>query len=287
MNIRQILREEIQKVTKVIINESQLNSKEQQVLNDILGSGGLNEENNFSTILQKVKQYAVKGLITAGILASLLSSKGFSQEQKQQIKQVSQITNDVQQNQTQGINITPEDEADWNNFIDWIGNTYEPISDKGADPTSNLTKEYHKVNPRTKINVNTVKDFQQALMDYNKKWITLQKNYHPQGNTLSKPSPNDGRIGSITSKEKFPEVSYIINGKRIDFGTDIDRAVKEINAERNRLNQIYIDPNLTPEQRLEKNNQLRSQGKPLPTVGDMENMRQQKVSPQMVNNDNI
>jgi hypothetical protein len=63
----------------------ELSSEEQQVLDDILN---VNLNEGFDSIVQKVKQYASKGMLTAGIIAALMSTPGIASAQKAQIKQV-------------------------------------------------------------------------------------------------------------------------------------------------------------------------------------------------------
>ncbi len=79
-----------------LLKEVQLSSKEQDILDDILS---LDEAIDFSNVMDKVKSYVKKGLITATILASLLNNSAFSQEQKDQIKDIvkteKQTENDV------------------------------------------------------------------------------------------------------------------------------------------------------------------------------------------------
>ena len=79
-----------------LLKEVQLSSKEQDILDDILS---LDEAIDFSNVMDKVKSYVKKGLITATILASLLNNSAFSQEQKDQIKDIvkteKQVDNDV------------------------------------------------------------------------------------------------------------------------------------------------------------------------------------------------
>jgi hypothetical protein len=79
-----------------LLKEVQLSSNEQDILDDILS---LDEAIDFSSVMDKVKSYVKKGLITATILTSLLNNSAFSQEQKDQIKDAvkteKQINNDV------------------------------------------------------------------------------------------------------------------------------------------------------------------------------------------------
>jgi len=67
------------------MNENELSSDEQEIVDDILNT--LNE-GMFGDVLDKIKLYAKKGLMTAGIIGALLSAPNFSQAQQQQIKQV-------------------------------------------------------------------------------------------------------------------------------------------------------------------------------------------------------
>jgi hypothetical protein len=79
-----------------LLKEVQLSSNEQAVIDDILS---LDEAIDFLNVMDKVKSYVKKGLITATILASLLNNSAFSQEQKDQIKDAvkteKQVDNDV------------------------------------------------------------------------------------------------------------------------------------------------------------------------------------------------
>ena len=76
--------------------QNQPSPKEQDIIDDILS---LDEAIDFSNVMDKVKSYVKKGLITATILTSLLNNSAFSQEQKDQIKDIvkteKQIDNDV------------------------------------------------------------------------------------------------------------------------------------------------------------------------------------------------
>lgn len=252
MTLKHILKEEL---NRVIIEN-----------NEEIISHLINEAIDFNYVLNKVKNYAAKGILTGAILSGLMNSPAFSQEQKAQIKQAAIINNN-----SQNIKITPEFRSEWNRFIDWIANNYpNGISDSGADPTAQIVNNYKKVNPNTIITPYNIKDFQKDLFQYNEKWKTIQPNYHAQGATLRAPSIVDNRIGSITSKEKYPDVAFEYNGKMVDFGLNIDKALAAYHDEQD--NQPYIDPNLTPQQRFEKNQALRAQGKAIPTIGDMKRL---------------
>ena len=65
--------------------EVELSDKEQEIVDDLLNS--LNED-TFDNVIEKIKSYAKKGLMTVAILSSLMASPKLSQAQKQDIKQI-------------------------------------------------------------------------------------------------------------------------------------------------------------------------------------------------------
>lgn len=70
------------------INENiqpDLSFNEQEIVDDIINTL---DEGMFGDVLDKIKSYAKKGLMTAGIIGALLSAPNFTQAQHQQIKQV-------------------------------------------------------------------------------------------------------------------------------------------------------------------------------------------------------
>lgn len=75
--------ENFNKLIKEEKNYHKLSQEEEKILDDILS---LNEDINFKGIINKIKNYAKKGLITTAILTSLLNNNAFSQEQKKEIK---------------------------------------------------------------------------------------------------------------------------------------------------------------------------------------------------------
>jgi hypothetical protein len=87
---KQILSEEFRRMQKLAgiivenknIEEVSLSSDEQKIFDDIVGT--LNE-GMFSDVLNKVKNYAKKGLITVAIVASLLGGGMLTLDQKQDV----------------------------------------------------------------------------------------------------------------------------------------------------------------------------------------------------------
>jgi len=74
---------------KINENTEQLTNQDQQVLSMLLGET-INEAVDFKSFFQKYKSAIQKGLVTAGVLTALLSNPSFSQEQKQQIQNLTQ-----------------------------------------------------------------------------------------------------------------------------------------------------------------------------------------------------
>lgn len=68
----------------------ELSSEEQEILDDIL-NGTINE--GLGSMLQKIKQYASKGILTAAIMAALLATPNITSAQQSQIKQAASIEN--------------------------------------------------------------------------------------------------------------------------------------------------------------------------------------------------
>ena len=87
-------------------NNNLLSTKEQEIIDDILS---LNENINFKDVINKIKDYSKKGLITTAtltsllrkglittaILTSLLSNNAFSKEQKKEIENSIKIENQI------------------------------------------------------------------------------------------------------------------------------------------------------------------------------------------------
>jgi hypothetical protein len=80
------------------------------ILEDILSLIPLNESNErevskstFSNVLDKVKQYTKKGVMTAALISSLLGSAKFTQAQENQLKQVSKTEQQVVKNTNHGL----------------------------------------------------------------------------------------------------------------------------------------------------------------------------------------
>lgn len=77
--------------------EESLSSEEQKILDDILDGADTVTEGMFDSIIEKVKKYARRGLITVGILSALLSTPGISSAQQTQIKDIAKTEMSSQQ----------------------------------------------------------------------------------------------------------------------------------------------------------------------------------------------
>lgn len=218
---------------KPLINENTLSSQEQTILNDILGSGGLNEGIDFNTVLSKVKNYASKGLLTTAIIASLLNSTAFSQDQKEILKNIS--TNTTSNPNDNAISntyekITDDIKQDWNNFIDFVeskglrGSTKLDVG--GTELIDGLFVEYAKLHPDTKINAAIIPSIQAALLDYKSQVLKSVAAGHsklsvPVEQFMSKLSKVDGRAGSNTTSYKFPQMFDVKNGQKTAKGFSV------------------------------------------------------------------
>lgn len=89
-------------VPPVAAPAQKLTPQEQQILNDILSGGGALTE-DFNAILDKVKQYASKGLMTAALVGSLMTTPGMSAAEQSSIKQIAGVENVQQKSDTSDI----------------------------------------------------------------------------------------------------------------------------------------------------------------------------------------
>jgi hypothetical protein len=77
-------------------NEGSLSPEEQKILNDILNESDMLNEGMFDSVIEKVKSYAQKGMMTVGILSALLGTPNLSMAQQSQIKQAAKTEMTIQ-----------------------------------------------------------------------------------------------------------------------------------------------------------------------------------------------
>ncbi len=77
--------------SKMLNEASQLTPQEDKIYRDIISELDVLTEATFSNVLNKVKKYAQKGLMTAAILSSLLATPGISAAQAGELRQASGI----------------------------------------------------------------------------------------------------------------------------------------------------------------------------------------------------
>ena len=65
--------------------------EEKFILDDILNSVSVNESFSFTKVIDKIKSYAKKGMLTGVIVASLLGNNAFSQSQLSEIEDAANI----------------------------------------------------------------------------------------------------------------------------------------------------------------------------------------------------
>ncbi len=96
--LRQIIKEELQAVLREKEEEIKLSPDEQKIFDDIIGEGLTEADVDFKDVLNKVKRYARKGVLTATILAKLTApTLGFTSDQ---VKDITQIANTEMQAET-------------------------------------------------------------------------------------------------------------------------------------------------------------------------------------------
>ncbi len=218
-------------MAKVLINESQYKSlikyirenegvdqNSQAIVNDILGS--LNEA-NFDGILNKVKEYATKGLITSVVLSALMATPKLTTAQKQQVKNIVATS----QSQTNKVDSSKSNTSqvklmsEWNKFILWL-------REKGLSGNSKLNNvefsksvmaEYKKLHPEVSLDYSDVIRVQKAIRAYRDYCIDGFKNNPDKFKKADNIKPDysnfmswvlgtkdDGLLGPYTSQFIFP-----------------------------------------------------------------------------------
>lgn len=197
-----------------VVAEEQFGQDEQQIVNDILS--GLNE--GPGSILDKVKAYANKGLLTAGIIAALMAAPNLSNAQKSEIKQVAGTTQSQGRGQESKFNIrqvSPAEQDQWNRFLNFVdsagykGSKELDVRNKNLGAT--LFSQFKQQNPDITIDYSIVPSVQNALRQIHQFNLDFQKRHGNQvddNTAFSGVSKVDGWFGSLTSQYKFPTASY-------------------------------------------------------------------------------
>ena len=84
--------------------DGNLSPKEKQILVDILGEVHSLDESSFDSVLDKVKYYAKKGMLTIGIVSTLLATPNITSAQSAQIKNVAKTEMGVEKDNKYDIN---------------------------------------------------------------------------------------------------------------------------------------------------------------------------------------
>jgi hypothetical protein len=99
----------IKRIDENEIEANNLNSGDQEILDDILS---INENVDFNTVIDKIKNYAKKGLLNTAIVMSLLGNPSFTQAQKDQIQNITNIEQTIddkeKENEAKGEGISPD-----------------------------------------------------------------------------------------------------------------------------------------------------------------------------------
>lgn len=208
----------------VALFENQLSPEEKSIVDDILG-GGVNE--NVNSIMDKVKQYAAKGMLTASIIAALMASPSIGAAQKAQIKQMGGQAQTSQSNlpaHTLNVHpLTPAEAQEWNMFLDFVkskGLAGSPELDhKDNNLGAKLFAEFKQANPGVSINFDIVASVQNELQQMAVNFRDFGHRHNdPQADNIGKSySKIDGWFGSKTSTSYIPkeELIHVHNGDTV------------------------------------------------------------------------
>lgn len=134
--------------------------------------------------------------------------------------------------------LTPQQKADWNNFLDFTqkeGYMGNPIlDDRNKNLGNYLMQKYRALNPHATITYNDVPRVQQELQDYRNNLVNQYKSGHAVMDDIKSEdeimpglSPADGWLGSKTSSHRFPVAALTVNnnGKvaTTNYGTDTQK----------------------------------------------------------------
>ena len=117
--------------------DDSLTPEEQKILNDIISEMDTLNEADFGSVLKKLKSYAKKGVLTAGIMAALLATPGISNAQSEQIKSIANIeqsdTNNIDSVMT-NLGMVEVTDADYSDYYVWDGSKEETYVEAYVNP---------------------------------------------------------------------------------------------------------------------------------------------------------
>jgi hypothetical protein len=154
-----ILAEQRYLQSKGLIIEATLSNQEQRILNDILNEINNINEADFNSVINKVKNYAKKGLLTTGILTALLATPNITQAQSNEIKKAAEIETVDQTNQKMDIN----------QLLGIMEKNPKTILDKlqqNDQETINMVKDAFIDSNTGKVNRNADTAFENWVMNY-------------------------------------------------------------------------------------------------------------------------
>jgi hypothetical protein len=134
-------------LTNIDENTSKLSPEEKQTLDDLLT---VNE--GFGDLLNKIKEKAKKGLITAAVLGALLSSSNYTQAQQQQIKQIAGV--EMQQQKDGDISKMSNQEA-----YDYVFNLIK----KNPDGALKQLQQFKGISQEDKNDANMLTTFANSI----------------------------------------------------------------------------------------------------------------------------
>jgi hypothetical protein len=148
----------IKRIDENMLDENKpLSPEEQKILNDILSNTNSLNEGMFDSVLEKVKSYVKKGMMTAGILAALLSTPGMSIAQQNALKNVAKTEMSVQNN---GTDISKMSNTE-------VYNLFVKVVKTNPDRAMALLSQMHGSSKEDMNDINMLQTFVKSIKDNN------------------------------------------------------------------------------------------------------------------------
>jgi hypothetical protein len=230
----------IKRIDENEIEANNLNSDDQEILDDILS---INENVDFNTVIDKIKNYAKKGLLNTAIVMSLLGNPSFTQAQKDQIQNITNIeqtTDDKELSLTELKNIIKNDDFKPLPGTKPLIMTYNTVN-KNTDTKFKVYRSVVKTQSTEKIltAINNTK----TIMKKNDKTLSYETTYNfikilDNGNAevmVVVPIQNNGKIENV---EIEATGEYEAKGVGVSSNGEMARKIAENNAKINLIEKL-------------------------------------------------
>jgi len=230
----------IKRIDENEIEANNLNSHDQEILDDILS---INENVDFNTVIDKIKNYAKKGLLNTAIVMSLLGNPSFTQAQKDQIQNIANIeqtTDDKELSLTELKNIIKNDDFKPLPGTKPLIMTYNTVN-KNTDTKFKVYRSVVKTQSTEKIltAINNTK----TIMKKNDKTLSYETTYNfikilDNGNAevmVVVPIQNNGKIENV---EIEATGEYEAKGVGVSSNGEMARKIAENNAKINLIEKL-------------------------------------------------